>query len=588
MRAGIRNPYLHGTIDMAIREFSPEGTPRAKIAFVGEVPLDVDLQRFVERKITWEPSVANGPVTLDKLRDPDYITRLDAVIWTQDSKNLKTLPRDLLDVGPRLLDHDVRVYIRLATDDQQTTMPRQVIINSLRKGLLPTANLRPDEWRTVPENLRERENAFLLPCVYIIDTAWSWGDIAALVCDRPAGSLPEFELKFDEAAFLARFGPDGHTERVMLLKRAFWNCSELQLISIDGGLSGAPVFKVYASLGAGLVQQGATGAYPHLYFAKIGPRKKIVDEYDEYCGHIFEYVPFYLGPRLRRDRCNLGSTQGILVGDFVEGAEPLISCARGGRCGHAIANLFDKTLGGWRKQQRVDKASSLASYFDKKWRIEGQSQLIALPAERIPLVQKLRADIAIDPLKVIFDQLGQSEPLVAPAHGDMHATNVLVRHGDAILIDFEKLEPHFPLTYDPASLESGLLVEGFIEDLKKKRLTPKQLMRLIGPLYEQDALRMGQTCFCRPGDPAEWFFNAVNQIRALSWSAERVPGQYALTLALCLIRKGCNSHSELSKREPNVLRAIAFFFGQKILRAMAPTTASPSRGGKHRSRRGGQ
>ena len=66
------------------------------------------------------------------------------------------------------------------------------------------------------------------------------------------------------------------------------------------------------------MQQGATGAYPHLYFAKIGPCKKIVDEYDKYCGHIFEYVPFYLGPRLRRDRCNLGSTLGILVGDFVE------------------------------------------------------------------------------------------------------------------------------------------------------------------------------------------------------------------------------------------------------------------------------
>ena len=95
-------------------------------------------------------------------------------------------------------------------------------------------------------------------------------------------------------------------------------------------MSGAPVFKAYASLDAGLVQQGATGAYPHVYFVKIGPRKKIVDEYDKYCSHIFEYVPFHLGPRLRRDRCNLGSTQGILVGDFVEGAESLITCARGG------------------------------------------------------------------------------------------------------------------------------------------------------------------------------------------------------------------------------------------------------------------
>jgi hypothetical protein len=582
LRGGICSHCSRGTINVAIRDFSPEGTPRAKIAFIGEVPSDGDLERFVERKITWDPTDANQPVTLDQLRDPDYIAKLDAVIWTQDRDNLKTLPKDLLEVGPRLLDHDVRVYVRLVTDDQQTAMPRQVIINQLRKGLLPTANLRPDEWQTVPENLRERENAFLLPCVYIIDTSLSWGDIATLVCDRPAGPSPKMDLQFDEKAFLARFEPEGHEERVMLLRRAFWNCSELQLISIDGGLSGAPVFKAYASLEAGLVQQGVTGAYPHLYFAKIGPRKKIIDEYDQYCGHIFEYVPFYLGPRLRRDRCNLGSTQGILVGDFVEGAESLISCARGGRCGHAIANLFDKTLGGWRKQQRVDKEFSLAAYLDKKWRVEGQSQFIALPPERIPLVERLRADIAIEPLKAIFDQLGQTEPLVAPAHGDMHATNVLVRHGDAILIDFEKLEEHYPLTYDPASLEGGLLVEGFIEDFKKKRLTPRKLLSMISPLYEERSLKMGQPTYCRPGNPTEWFFNAVNQVRALSWSAEREPGQYALTLALCLIRKGCNSHPELNEKEPNTLRAIAFFFGQKILRAMSPATATPSRGRNRR------
>ena len=154
----------------------------------------------------------------------------------------------------------------------------------------------------------------------------------------------------------------------------------------------------------------------------------------------------------------------------------------------------------------------------------------------------------------------------------MHATNVLVRHGDAILIDFEKLEQHYPLTYDPASLEAGLLVEGFIEDLEKERLTPENLINLIGPLYEERALRMGQPAYCRPGDRTEWYFNAVNQIRTLSWPVERVPGQYGLTLAQCLIRKGCNTDEGLKIKEPNTLRAIAFFFGQRILKAMDLST----------------
>ena len=33
-----RSPCSRGTIEMAIREFSSEGTPRAKIAFVGDLP----------------------------------------------------------------------------------------------------------------------------------------------------------------------------------------------------------------------------------------------------------------------------------------------------------------------------------------------------------------------------------------------------------------------------------------------------------------------------------------------------------------------------------------------------------------------
>ncbi len=295
-----------------------------------------------------------------------------------------------------------------------------------------------------------------------------------------------------------------------------------------------------------------------------------MDEYDKYCGHIFEYVPFHLGPRLRRDRCNLGSTQGILVGDFVEGAESLISCARGARCGHAISNLFDKTLGGWRKQKRLDTDRSLSSYLEKKWHSEGSDALIILPPARAEIVRRLGGETDIALLKMIFENHGNTSPLIAPAHGDMHAANVIVRHGDGILIDFEKLEEHYPLTYDPASLEGGLLVEGFIKDLEKKKgFKPNELVKLIEPLYERLALKRGETTLCRRGDPTEWFYDTVNQIRTLSWAAEYEPGQYALTLALCLIRKGCNTHESLEGKGPNASRAIAFFFGQKILHGIA-------------------
>ena len=563
---------------MTIREFSPEGTPRAKIAFVGGLPKPEDVDWFGKRQFACESC------TPEDLRRTEYAIQLEAVIWTQNPEKLNTAPREMGTTVPQLLDHDVRVYIRLATDENLTETPRKLVVNSLLESKIPVANLRPEERHTILES-PERENNFLMPCVYIFESAFSWPDIATVVCDRPADPSPSFELRFDETFLHDRFGFEGHAERVLLLRRAFRDCSELQLSSLDGGLSGAPAFKAYASLGPGfgLVQRGATGAYPHLYFVKIGPRKKIVDEYDNYCGRIFEYVPFHLAPRLRRDRCNLASTQGILVGDFVESSESLITCARGARCVHVISNLFDKTLGGWRKQKRPDTRRSLRSYLETRWQIEGSNDRIALPPDRADLVRQLGADADVVPLKKVFEDYGNTSPLVAPAHGDMHATNVLVRHGDAILIDFEKLEQDYPLTYDPASLEGGLLTEGFLEDLEKGTFEPTELIQRIEPLYELSALRVDGTTFCRRGDLTEWFFDAVNQIRTLSWAAENEPGQYALTLALCLIRKGCNPHPNLQAEVPNVSRAIAFVFGQKILRAIAAkqggapgeTTAQP-------------
>ena len=545
---------------MAICEFSSEGSPRQKIGLVGGMP--EDLQRFREREFLCES------LTPEYLRGSEGIAQLDAVIWTQDPRKPSALLRELATTVPRLLDHDVRVYLRIVKDEKMGDTPRKLVANSLLEIGMPVANLLPEEWRSIPEARRERQNSFLSPCVYIFDAASTWIDIATLVCDRTAGPSPKPGRIFDEDLLRNWLGSNGHEERVILLKRSFWNCSELRLAPLDGGMSGAPVFKAYASLEAGLVPQGKIGAYPRLYFVKVGSRRKIVDEYDRYCGQIFEYVPFYLGPRLRRDRCNLGSTQGVLVGDFVEGAEPLVACARGGRCGHAISNLFEKTLGGWRRQVRPDTTGLLSDYLEGKWHTEDAGGMIALPPARAALVRGFGCDTAVEPLKRIFDKHGKTKALLAPAHGDMHATNVLVRHGDAILIDFEKLEEHYPLTYDPASLEGGLLVEGFLEDLKKKWLNPEELKTQISPLYELEALKRCQVTFCRPGDATEWYYNAVNQIRTLTWSTENAPEQYALTLALCLIRKGCNTHPDLEAEEPNTLRAIAFFFGQKILSAI--------------------
>ncbi len=103
------------------------------------------------------------------------------------------------------------------------------------------------------------------------------------------------------------------------------------------------------------------------------------------------------------------------------------------------------------------------------------------------------------------------------------------------------------------------------EEKKKRTIVPEMLVQLLKPLYTADTLIKRVEASCPRGSPVEWYYDCANQIRIRSWPGEHKRGQYALTLALCLIRKGCNTHDYFNK-EQDILRAIAFFFGQSILR----------------------
>ena len=81
---------------MAIREFSPEGTPRAKIAFVGELARSGGLGA-VYKSGTFYATIRARRISF---AIPIYAAQLDAVIWTQDPKKLNTLPRELRRLSP--------------------------------------------------------------------------------------------------------------------------------------------------------------------------------------------------------------------------------------------------------------------------------------------------------------------------------------------------------------------------------------------------------------------------------------------------------------------------------------------------------
>src|ERR1700688_4163946 len=124
---------------MAIREYSPEGPLRQTIGFVGVMPEERDLQRFRERRFLCES------IGVRDLEQSDKVAQLDAVICSQDARKPNALPRVLATFVPRLLDFDVRVYLRAATDEQLADMPRALLVNALLENGSPVANLRPEE-----------------------------------------------------------------------------------------------------------------------------------------------------------------------------------------------------------------------------------------------------------------------------------------------------------------------------------------------------------------------------------------------------------------------------------------------------------
>ena len=534
---------------MPIREFSMRGVPRSKIAFFKEMPPASDLERFRERRFDCVTC------TEKDLGDPGVVALLDAVIFSQKQDQRNSLCAIFPATIPMLLKHDVRVYVRIAPDPDKTPVARKLVLDALLSLGVPLGYLQPDELERIPNGLRERESSLLAPYVHIFDSGVDWRTIAHIVCDHPAGNAPNKILKIDGLNASEISLPD-REEGLLLLQRSFFDCSTLHLQPIAEGLSGAPVFKAYASL-----QDGLAGEWPYLHFVKLGSRKKIIDEYDKYIGRALDYVPFHLGPRLRLDRCNLGASLGILVGDFVEGAELIRDSAPAGRAGHAIANLFDKTLGAWRKQAMPDSDRTLEQYLDGKWVGEDGDE-IKLSSKRVEIVKLLGGDPDVAPMRSIFNRGNHRPVLCAPAHGDLHATNVLVRGGDAIIIDFEKMTDRFPLLYDPASLESGLLVDGFRRDLRSAK-NPKDLLEALSSLYTLDVLKR-HVVPCHAADPSSWFYDCVAQIRMLCRHADLSGDQYALVLGVCLIRKGCNP-ATLKPPQEN-LRAISFILGQRIMR----------------------
>jgi len=521
---------------------------RGAIAWFGSpVPLE-GRNEFLARQFL----AADQPCTDAQLADPIFLSGLAATIFTQDVEKPNLIVRDLEKHGRRLLDWDCRIVARSATKPgtKLADLLGRVIVNGRR---LPVAGLPAIEGKPFEPS----ETPY--PHIHVFEQEVPWAVIADSVVEHPPDKPPDSTLRI--------IGP-GKTlispETEILLQRAFEDCVEVYLVSIDGGHSGVPVFRAYAEL-----KEGQHGRWPLPYFVKVGDRDKIYTEYWNYQNKVDPYVPFHLGPHLIPKRCHLGALEGVIVGDWVDESEALTGCASGGRAAAAISCLFDRTLYGWHREAEKKQMSivkTLGQYFPNPK---------SFPPARLAKARELGATSTPRDLQKLFRRCRSVPVLMGPIHGDLHAKNVHVRAMDAIVIDFFRHDEG-PLVYDPACLEAGLLVDGFSNEIKssdKDHDNDKEVQRIlewlhsIVTLYDHVPLSRAPV-HAKPKNPSAWFHACVRQIRLYAEQMECCRGQYAAALALALLIK---ASKDPALPDPEASRrAAAYLLAERLLTMTFP------------------
>jgi len=246
----------------------------------------------------------------------------------------------------------------------------------------------------------------------------------------------------------------------LLLQRAFHDCESIYIEPLAGGKASLSVFRVHARL-----KQSDVGPHPLPFFVKIAEPKLADDEKSKYHAYAEHYIPFNLRPNLVGWRCVRTSMQSALVGNFVGDAIPLRKSLRAGQCG-TIFSLFETTLRGFRLQPAANHAVPMADFLAGF--VKGRIQASEIPPERTDYA-RATLGLSTDPIDLVnalYSKAKKIKCLVGPYHGDLHTGNIMIRGGDAILIDFSSTDQG-PLTADPAALEASLLFgtdEGDVPD----------------------------------------------------------------------------------------------------------------------------
>lgn len=285
--------------------------------------------------------------------------------------------------------------------------------------------------------------------------------------------------------------------RKVFLKRAFSDCTEVHLLPLKPGFSASGIYCIHATI---------QNEQPMPYFAKFDSLKNISKEHENYINHVLPLVPFNLRPNIDPNRCILGASNGLLIGNFVENATSLWDSIIAGNSKPVINSLFEDSLRAWRHPINPNIKTKLfhdcfkhpdatkLSLLQKRWQqAKKHFQHIESPEKLIELLTSLEVNF-----------------VNTRVHGDLHTENVQVRNNEAILIDFTKVH------WGPSSIDSAAL-EIWIAFYKWPAIPFDEWKIVIDELYSLQNNHIGLPKVKHNPEKFALIWSSIRQIRTLAF-----------------------------------------------------------------------
>jgi thiamine kinase-like enzyme len=449
---------------------------RSKVLWFGPAPQD-GTNEFANRDLHLGVNVQNAASEFRFAR---------TVVFRFNAEKPSRFIADLKEYAPRAIDNGLNIM--LVADDET--------------GL---------------NNIEHALTRFAIPGDSTKRTAPPLYEIAEFAARHLPGAAdnPALEIVADSTAQLS-------DEQYLLFRRAFWDCHKIIIQHFDRGRSGN-VCCVYATF-----SDSKVGPRPLPFFAKIDLKDKIVRELDNYKEYTEHFVPFSARPNLDHSRCLVGSSSGIIVGNFVEQSETLWDVAIRGHANKALHSLFDEALRCWHLQAYQENSPPIPKKLFEALESDRNGPIIKIEKfteERVRSAFTLGSTLKPEELIRLADSLPPFKCRFAPIHGDLHAKNVRVRNADAILIDFYLTRPG-PILADLASLESTLIFAAVNADDENENWK-KTVDTLFSKMYMEHAPPPA-----REPQTREWLWNIVRQIRQVALGMQTSDFEYATLLGI--------------------------------------------------------